>query len=88
MQAQLWDMGFSSLWNPLTFIGPNQECCQISILASLSGQATDFLPSPCDLATVIHVVVTYRLDYCNSLYTGLPLRLIWNVVAGYLQVHH
>lgn len=35
--------------------------------------------APClshiDLANVIHSVVIYRLDYCNSLYIGPPLRL-------------
>lgn len=30
-----------------------------------------------DLATVIHIMVTPKLDYCNSLYTGLPLILTW-----------
>lgn len=30
-----------------------------------------------DLATVIHATVT--LDYWNSLYAGLPLRLIWKL---------
>ena len=31
--------------------------------------------TPDDLATVIHATVTSRLDYCNSLYAGLPLAL-------------
>lgn len=28
-----------------------------------------------DLATVSHTMVTFRLDYCNTLCVGLPLRL-------------
>ena len=32
--------------------------------------------SASDLATVIHAMVTSRLDYCNSLYAGLPLNLL------------
>ena len=34
-----------------------------------------YLSAP-DLATVIHAMVTSRLDYCNSLYAGLPLNLL------------
>uniref|UniRef100_A0A670J1P8 Reverse transcriptase domain-containing protein n=1 Tax=Podarcis muralis TaxID=64176 RepID=A0A670J1P8_PODMU len=37
-------------------------------------QLAPYLSRP-DLATVIHATVTSRLDYCNSLYMGLPLRL-------------
>ena len=43
-----------------------------------------------DLATVIHATVTTRLDYCNSLYGGLPstlmrkLQLIQNAAARVL----
>ena len=32
-----------------------------------------------DLATVIHATVTSRLDYCNSLYAGLPSNLTWKL---------
>lgn len=35
--------------------------------------------SPSDLATVIHATVSSRVDYCNSLYAGLPLILIWKL---------
>ncbi|XP_053224999.1 uncharacterized protein LOC128403884 [Podarcis raffonei] len=37
-------------------------------------QLVPYLSRP-DLATVIHAMVTSRLDYCNSLYAGLPLKL-------------
>ena len=46
--------------------------------------------TPDDLATVIHATVTSRLDYCNSLYAGLPfaltrkLQLVQNVAARVL----
>ena len=34
-----------------------------------------YLSAP-NLATVIHAMVTSRLDFCNSLYAGLPLNLL------------
>uniref|UniRef100_A0A670HZ87 Reverse transcriptase domain-containing protein n=1 Tax=Podarcis muralis TaxID=64176 RepID=A0A670HZ87_PODMU len=37
-------------------------------------QLVPYLSRP-DLATVIHATVISRLDYCNSLYAGLPLKL-------------
>ena len=46
--------------------------------------------SPKDLETVIHAFVTSRLDYCNSLYLGLPqsqlsrLQLVQNAAARML----
>ena len=35
-------------------------------------QLVPYLSTP-DVATVIHATVTSRLDFCNSLYAGLPL---------------
>ena len=37
-------------------------------------QLVPYLSHP-NLTTVIHTTVTPRLDYCNSLYAGLPLKL-------------
>ncbi|CAI5764971.1 Hypothetical predicted protein [Podarcis lilfordi] len=37
-------------------------------------QLVPYLSRP-NLATAIHAMVTSRLDYCNSLYAGLPLKL-------------
>ena len=31
------------------------------------------------LTTLVHVLVVLRLDYCNALYVGLPLRLVWKL---------
>ena len=38
-------------------------------------QLAPYLSAP-DLAMVIHATVTSRLDFCNSLYAGLPLNLL------------
>lgn len=32
--------------------------------------------APWNLATVTHTMITSRMDFCNSLYVGLPLNLI------------
>lgn len=32
-----------------------------------------------NLVTVIHIIVIPRLDYCNLLFTGQPLNLIWKL---------
>ena len=31
------------------------------------------------LTTLVHVLVISRLDHCNTLYVGLPLRLMWKL---------
>ncbi|KAF7240163.1 Ophiophagus venom factor, partial [Varanus komodoensis] len=36
-----------------------------------------FLTMEHGLATVIHALVISRLDYCNTLYVGLPLKTVW-----------
>lgn len=36
-----------------------------------------------DWTTVIHAMVTSGLKYCNSLYVGLPLRLLWKLEVIY-----
>lgn len=41
-------------------------------------QLVPFLSCP-GLVTVIHETDTSRLDYCNMLYAGLPLRLTQNL---------
>lgn len=43
-----------------------------------------------DLATVVHAVFTSRMDYCNPLYVGLPLKraqklqMVWSAAAHML----
>ncbi|KAF7248769.1 Transcription elongation factor A protein 2 [Varanus komodoensis] len=39
-------------------------------------QLRPFLENDC-LATVTHALVTSRLDFCNALYVGLPLKTVW-----------
>ncbi|KAF7235274.1 hypothetical protein EYD10_17889 [Varanus komodoensis] len=39
-------------------------------------QLCPYLEDDC-LATVMHVLVTSRLDFCNVLYMGLPLKTVW-----------
>ncbi|KAF7251550.1 hypothetical protein EYD10_03015 [Varanus komodoensis] len=39
-------------------------------------QLRPYLEDTC-LATVTHALVTSRLDYCNALYVGLPLKTVW-----------
>ncbi|KAF7243358.1 Collagen alpha-1(XXIV) chain [Varanus komodoensis] len=42
----------------------------------LINQLRPYLEYDC-LATVTHVLVTSRLDFCNALYVGLPLKTVW-----------
>ncbi|KAF7239825.1 Ran-binding protein 17 [Varanus komodoensis] len=39
-------------------------------------QLRHYLEEDC-LATVTHALVTSRLDFCNALYVGLPLKTVW-----------
>ncbi|KAF7237429.1 Motile sperm domain-containing protein 1 [Varanus komodoensis] len=39
-------------------------------------QLRPYLENDC-LATVTHALVTSRLDFCNALYVGLPLKTVW-----------
>ena len=32
-----------------------------------------------DMATVTNALIKSRLDYCNALYTGLPLESVWKL---------
>ncbi|XP_061485295.1 uncharacterized protein LOC133385720 isoform X1 [Rhineura floridana] len=41
----------------------------------LVAQLRPYLDSD-DLASVVHALVTSRLDYCNALYVGLPLKIV------------
>ena len=54
------------------FVG-GQECF-LTVKAS-APQLRPFLEMS-DLATVTHALVTSRLDYCNALYVGLPLKSV------------
>ncbi|KAF7238096.1 hypothetical protein EYD10_15124 [Varanus komodoensis] len=42
----------------------------------LINQLRPYLEYNC-LATVTHALVTSRLDFCNALYVGLPLKTVW-----------
>ncbi|KAF7252094.1 RutC family protein in vnfA 5'region [Varanus komodoensis] len=39
-------------------------------------QLRPYLENDC-LVTVTHTLVTSRLDFCNALYVGLPLKIVW-----------
>uniref|UniRef100_A0A803TEQ2 Transmembrane serine protease 4 n=1 Tax=Anolis carolinensis TaxID=28377 RepID=A0A803TEQ2_ANOCA len=59
---------------------------QVSVLKFVR-QLQPYLKKP-DSATVVHALVTSRLDYCSTLYVGLPLKvarklqLVQNLVAN------
>lgn len=64
-----------------------QVYCWVSRWPGLPFASFDWLASCGDswaekiwLATLVHALVTYRLDYCNTFYsTGLPLRSVWKL---------
>ncbi|KAF7243910.1 Nudix hydrolase 20, chloroplastic [Varanus komodoensis] len=46
-------------------------------------QLRPYLEYDC-LATVTHALVTSRLDFCNALYLGLPLKMLYNAMPYFL----
>lgn len=51
-------------------LGGTVQFCLFSQLQSFLGRK--------DLATMVGALVTTKLDYCNALSMGLPLKTVWN----------
>lgn len=58
---------------------PNPKCCQIWFFSVFVRLDNWFPISPLGLVTLTYAIFTSKLDYCNSLYAELPLRLSWKL---------
>lgn len=72
------------LWPALKYFGHGPKkvadhCSRVPI----SGLNCCFNVTHFDLVKMIHILVAQRIDYCDALYMGLPLKSLWK-----LQLHH
>ncbi|XP_066490600.1 oxysterol-binding protein-related protein 8-like [Tiliqua scincoides] len=72
LQEQVCAPGFQlSLESQVTVVA-NGAFAQLQLVRQLRPYLCQL-----DLTTVVHALVTSRLDYCNTLYMGLPLKTVW-----------